>query len=231
MFFSHSGAMGDIIYHLPVIRELGGGDFRIIPADRDGFRSAEDFAYQSIAPLLDSVKFLSSIAWSDAPVGICFDGWRRQLNFSKNLTNQAASWLGMADISPSCDPWLSVHANRVAPVVISHSSRNYNPRFPWRNVLSKYEGRVVFVGRIYEHCWFCEQFGFVPHYETKNLLEVAEVIAGSKFFIGNPSAPLAIAEGLKHPCIAASFADVNACVFYHRPGQQHCWESVDLWEA
>lgn len=230
MIFSHSGAIGDIIYHLPVVRELGGGDFYVIPADLDGYRCSNDMQFRSIAPLLETVPFLSKSGWSDRPVGICFNGWRRVLDFRKSLTNQAAAWLGMADIPATCDPWLIVDSNPVAAVTISNSNRNNHPEFPWNEVVRRYGKHAVFIGPADEYAAFVERHGDIPHYPTADMLEAARAIKGSKFHIGNPSAPVAVAEGLKHPCIVASMPSIDACVFYHRPGHQHCWGKVDWWE-
>lgn len=231
MIFSHSGAMGDIIYHLPVMRELGGGHLAILPANRDGYRGPEDMQFQALKPLVERQPYITGVGWADKPTGLCFDGWRTQLDFSKNLTTQVTQWLNLPPLSATCPPWLTVEKKSLAPVVINHSTRNYDPRFPWGKVLERYQGQLLFVGLEAEHHWFTQNFGPVPWVPTKNLLEVAEIIAGSKFFIGNPSAALAIAEGLKHACIAASWPGISHCVWYHRPGQQHCWDTCDLWEA
>lgn len=232
MIVSHSGAMGDIIYHLPVIDALGGAEFFFLPANRDGYRTPEDMQYRALKPLLEVQPYLTAVGWSAVPVGLCFDAWRRCLDFSKNLTTQATQWLGMTPISDSCAPWLhGVEPKVVAAVTLSRSQRNHHPNFPWRQVVEKYGAKAVFLGTVSEHNEFVDRYGFVQFYPTTDFLELAAVIKGGKFHIGNPSGPVAVAEGLKHPCIVASFPEINACVFYHRPGHQHCWDKVDFWEA
>jgi hypothetical protein len=42
----------------------------------------------------------------------------------------------------------------------------------------------------------------VKYYPIKNALDFAQIIKGSKLYLGNQSTGLAIAEGLKHPRVA-----------------------------
>lgn len=233
MKFSHSGAIGDIIYHLPVVKELGGGEFYIIPADRDFYRSRTDMQYTSLKPLLEVQSYLTKVGWSDVRVGICFDEWRARLDFSKNLTNQAAQWLGMAPIPDTCPPWLEVgEPNLVAPVVFARSTRNNNPNFPWKTLVDKYRDKAVFLGVPGEHEAFVAEFGHIPNYQTKDLLEAAKVIKGGKLFISNATGLLAVAEGLKQKCIISSTPVISHCVCYVRPWHQHCWDIVEeMWDV
>ena len=73
--------------------------------------------------------------------------------------------------------------------------------FPWRKVVETYGDRASFVGTEKEWRDFCFSFGNVARIPTKTMLDLARVIAGAKMFIGNQSAPAAIAEGLKKPLI------------------------------
>ncbi len=49
---------------------------------------------------------------------------------------------------------------------------------------------------------FESEVGKIQCYKPPDLLAAAQVIAGAEFFIGNQSACLAIAQGLRHPGIA-----------------------------
>jgi hypothetical protein len=63
---------------------------------------------------------------------------------------------------------------------------------------------------------------------TKNLLDVARLIAGSELFIGNQSSAGAVAEGLKHRSIQEVSLAIPDCIF-KRPSVQHVWDGrVDL---
>ena len=61
---------------------------------------------------------------------------------------------------------------------------------------------------------------------TKNFLEVAQLIAGSKLFIGNQSAPYAVAEGLKHNSILEVTLPSPDCI-YERDNGRYCFRYPD----
>jgi hypothetical protein len=98
-------------------------------------------------------------------------------------------------------PWL----NGIEPdprgsgrIIINRTTRYQNPLFRWREIVQHYGHRLLFVGTKEEHHTFCGKFGTVQHQPTRDLLEAARLIAASAMFIGNQSACLAIAEGMKH---------------------------------
>lgn len=224
MNFSHSGAIGDIVYHLPIVKKLGGGVFHILPCSR--YPTSNDAQFKGLAPLLERQSYITRVEWSERPVGINFDAWRARLDFGKNLTDQAAQWLGMDSFDP-LESWLDVTPNLQAPVVFARSHQiNFSHTFDWPMLVRKYKGRSVFLGHPDEHEVFCRGYGEVPYYPTGDLLEAARVIAGSRLFIGNPTALTAIAEGLKVNTIIASAPFVDHCVYYKRPNVQHCWDDV-----
>lgn len=105
-------------------------------------------------------------------------------------------------------------------IVINRTDRYQNKFFPWREIVQFYGSRLLFVGTRDEHRKFCDQFGIVPYRETKDMLDVAELINGSLLFIGNQSCANAIAEGLKHDSIQETALDIPDCIF-KRSNAQH----------
>lgn len=101
------------------------------------------------------------------------------------------------------EPWLTGIApdpRSKGKVVIHRSPRYHNAYFRWNAVVHHYgPDRIIFLGTQEEHARFCQSYGQVPHIPTKDLLEMAQLIAGSDLFMGNQSVGLAIAEGMKHP--------------------------------
>jgi len=98
-------------------------------------------------------------------------------------------------------PWITgiqPDARSRGRIVIARSPRYHNSYFRWKQIVEHYNDRLLFVGLPEEHRRFVEQFGKVEYAPTKDLLEVAQLIAGSELFIGNQSAPMAVAEGMKH---------------------------------
>lgn len=121
------------------------------------------------------------------------------------------------------EKWLRVdHPVRVGDydVILHRSTRYQNPAFPWKAVLKKYGKRALMVGLEQEHSIFTQQFGKVEFHRTGDFLELARVIAGAKLFIGNQSAPYAIAEGLKMPAILEACPTALDCQF-ERPDLQN----------
>jgi hypothetical protein len=122
-----------------------------------------------------------------------------------------------------CDQWLhGIKKSKETKdvIVINRTGRYRNWTFPWMTVVRKYKHRLMFVGLEHEWKEFCGHFGYVEFRRTSNLLEVAELIAGSLLFIGNQSCANAIAEGLKHPMIQETDLEHPDCIF-KRSNAQH----------
>ena len=121
--------------------------------------------------------------------------------------------------------WLSCNVSDKGKgrVVINRTSRYQNPFFPWKRILEYYGDKILFVGLESEHRAFCEQFGQVEYAPTKNMLELAEIIAWSLLFIGNQSSANAINEGLKHNLIQETALDIPDCIF-KRDNAQHVYD-------
>lgn len=79
----------------------------------------------------------------------------------------------------------------------------------------------MFLGLESEYRDFVREFGHISFIPTKNLLEVANLIASAILFIGNQSCPLAIAEGLHKRTIVECCCFAMDCI-HRRPGNIHC---------
>ena len=112
-------------------------------------------------------------------------------------------------------PWLKVKPSAVSKgrIVINRTGRYRNDCFPWAKVVDHYKHLPLFVGLEHEWREFCGHFGYVDYLPTQNLMQVAQLIAGSELFIGNQSCANAIAEGLKHPRIQETSLVFPDCVF------------------
>src|SRR6185369_9369958 len=75
--FYHSGDYGDIIYSLPTIRELGGGEIYLGPDNRSGMATRQKFdatIAANIIPLLEAQPFIHSAAFAkDLPPETRYD--------------------------------------------------------------------------------------------------------------------------------------------------------------
>lgn len=119
-------------------------------------------------------------------------------------------------------PWVSAKPSPRSSgrVIINRTFRYQNPHFPWRKIVEFYGDRLLFVGSSAEHEGFSATFGAVEKIHTANLLEIAELIAGSMLFIGNQSCANAVAEGLKHRTIQEVSLTMPDCI-YARENAQH----------
>jgi hypothetical protein len=117
-----------------------------------------------------------------------------------------------ADKSPKSD----------GKIIINRTFRYRNPNFQWKQVVDFYGDKLLFVGMPNEHEDFCNQFGYVEYKPTKDLLEAAQLIAGSLLFIGNQSVCGAIAQGLHHPIITEVAMHIPDCIF-KRDNAQYCY--------
>lgn len=225
--YKHSGDAGDSIYACPAIRVTGGGTLFLAKADFTRVQMDEKSA-ANIRPLLEAQPYIKEVLmWHGQAVAFDLDLFRYEWNLASNIAEQhlKAFGLPLAEVN---NAWLTVDSNTVQPVVINRTARYRNPHFPWRRVADKYRKDAVFVGSTEEHEDFCERFGAIGFYETANLLDLAEVIAGCKLFIGNQSTPYAIAEGLKKPVIQELCLACPNCVFTRRGAQIVAGERIEL---
>lgn len=78
--------------------------------------------------------------------------------------------------------------------------------------LQKYKDKLVFIGSQKEYDIFCKKYTTLPFAgKFNNLLQIAEVIAGAKAHIANPTGLFAVSECLKVPrmLIGSQFIKVN----------------------
>lgn len=147
--------------------------------------------------LLSQYQFVECTIYKDEPINIDLDQFRLlPFNLDKG---QISRWyfyvFGLsADL---CKPWLKIdsYPEMKEYILLSRSHRYRTPGIDY-SFINRYP-KVAFVGVEEE---FNEMKAFIPGLEYRrvnNFLELARVIAGSKFFIGNQSFPFSLAEGLK----------------------------------
>jgi len=100
-------------------------------------------------------------------------------------------------------PWLTVpKVTQIPgrPIVINRTQRWLPPQpgAEWEQWLAlDWDQEAVFVGLPNEYVAFQQQIGWnIPYQETRTQLELAQIIAGAKMFIGNQSQALALSIGL-----------------------------------
>lgn len=223
--FYHSGDSGDIVYSLPTVRALGGG---IVYLGPDGYPRMQPrqhltwSLFENIAPLLKAQSYVEDCLYSPKAGVAQFNLNEFRMEILREVLNTKPGYnlarVHLHHFQQRLDedkkPWLTVPAPRhEADVIVARTERYHNGRFDWRKVVSVYKDRIAFIGTENEWRLFCMQFGDVPHAGTKNLLEVAQVIAGSKLFVGNQSCPFAIAVGLGHAAVLEDCYTAADCYY------------------
>ncbi len=222
--FVHGGDVGDLIYALPTVRELGGGTLIMSPCATREKMTAMKAA--RIAPLLEFQPYIKCTAFEEQapPAAYNFNTFRSRLPTSKgkSLALIQSEMFGKNGHTTNA-PWLTVDRPVKFDgydVILHRSTRYHNAAFPWKRVVQKYGKRALMVGLEQEYSIFTKEFGKVEFHRTGDFLELARVIAGAKLFIGNQSAPYSIAEGLKRPAILESCPTALDCQF-NRPDVQN----------
>lgn len=226
--FYHSGDSGDIIYSLPTVRALGGGILYLGPDGYPKMMPRQHMTwelYENIAPLLKAQPYVSDCLFSPKSSVAQFNLNEFRMEVLREVLNTKPGYnlarVHLHHFQQRLDedkkPWLTVPDPRhEAEVIISRTERYHSGTFDWRKVLKCYSGKLAFVGSENEWRLFCMQFGDVPHVKTKDLLEAAQVIAGSKLFVGNQSCPYAIAVGLGHTAVLEDCYTAADC-YFERP--------------
>lgn len=216
---THAGDLGDLCVAIPTILHKG-IRCNICLIDNGQTKGILNRAH-IIRPLLESQPIIDSVRpWRNERVDWASEGFRPKWHDSiKNLAEchaQHALDTGFIDSLPDFSvPWLTVDADTgyAERVILNRSARYQNVSFPWKAVVKHYGPRCLFIGVPEEHRDFCRQFGNVEYRPTKDMLEVAKIIAGSALIIANQSACMTIAEGLKHPRIQESCMTIPDCIY------------------
>lgn len=225
--FKHSGASGDLIYSMALMRHLGGGNLflhlhQIDWIGRHYYGSAPDPFHQGRMTLDDyehmrdfvlAQSYVNDFRVLDQSTEITHNLDRFRPLFvghPGNYVDIYAVAFGIDDPATRAQirtqPWLTVPTPTLLSgrdVVINRTTRWLPPELDpqwarWR--IEGLEQRAVFVGLESEHAAFEQATGWtIPRYATPTLLDLAAVIAGAKLFIGNQSQALALAIGLGTP--------------------------------
>lgn len=228
--FKHSGTLGDILYSLPVVKYLNGGEFYLhlnqVSWIAQYYYKSQPSSYHEnkmnsrdiefMQDFMMSQPYIKKFAALDPKQEITHNLDRFRPTFVHHPTNYIQIYcecFNITDLDTQNQiinqPWFSVPNPRSIPghnIIINRTGRGWTPqeRNPqwdlWRE--QKWDQQAIFVGLPEEYQEFCTWSKWQLDYiETKNLLEVAEIIAGATLFIGNQSMALSLAQGLQIPYI------------------------------
>jgi hypothetical protein len=204
--FLLGGRLGDLIHVLWVAKNTPGKhDFFI--TDRrdlhsDGFQYPLQQTVDELLPVLAQQSWFNSLTVYDNQVEFGewlsnLSMWRRYV-YSNSWTPLLATTFGVPLIP---GPWIQLpKISGWEDRIVFHCSVHQARRGHWNIPIEKYnDTRAIFVGTTEEYRLFGYQMEF---YQPKNLREHFDIINSCKYFIGNQSAPLAMAHALDVPRLA-----------------------------
>jgi len=188
-----------------------------------------------VKPLIEAQSYVGAVhIWKDEKLHWESEKFRpygyvnNKLNLAHNHAQAAVRDGFIRDMPDVSKPWLRVEPDTLFRnrVIINRSPRYNNPSFPWVEVMKYFGEMIVFIGLAEEHARFCEAFGQVEYQPTEDFLQAARMIAGSALFIGNQSACMTIAEGLKHPRIQETCITHPDCIYPGSNRKQYVIDGV-----
>lgn len=209
--FKHFGLIGDIIYSIPAMKALASGKeihlhlhinqpslYKKTMRHYNEGKILTEKSVEMIAPLLLSQPEIKCCdIFSDQHIDFDLDDFRKY-PFDYNM-GHICRWyfLAYGISSDLSKPWLQVTTNDnfKDEIIISRSFRYHAPGISY-DFMKDY-GNIGFVGLPEEYEDMKKSIPQIKYYPVKNFLELARIIGGCKFFIGNQSFPYSLAEAIK----------------------------------
>ena len=192
--FRHGGSYGDMIFGLPAVIALGGGEYIL----------REDMA-PSMKRLLEvqpylTVKVVNHAEWKQFIPTYDLDKFR-----GVSELHVAKMHLKAFDVTYDLTrPYLfNIAPKRIARIAVQDTGRQ---RFPGHTVnwerLRPHLKDCIFIGNDWDYDIFQEDRKMqIARHKCDDIYEFAQVIAGCDLFVGNMSIGQTIAEGLKKPYV------------------------------
>lgn len=234
--FYHSGDLGDIIYSLPTIKALGGGNLYLGPNHRVGQPPEKEITQRvvdNLQPILNDQPYLKLVKFNDNhTVGINYNLNQFRLPFvdwnQGRCTVEEAETIKHTNLVKLYQlefnipgelyltKWLTCNESisyTNYPIVVNRTFRYRNPDFPWCDIVDTFRDKIIFLGLPAEYEDFCNKFGDIKYVETPEFYTAYKIINGCKLFIGSQSFLYSLAEGLKKPCLQESsyYMQTNLC--------------------
>lgn len=196
-----------------------------------------EYTFDMMKPLLTSQEYIEDYqVYEGETVDFDMDKIRQEI-FTNQPKGSLNRWFFYAFPEMANDlskPWIKVDPVYHDKIIINFTFRHRNP---WVNYffIKEYQDRIVFAGLESEHKQFCEQFNLEMDYlEVNNFNELAQGIAGCKFFMGNQSFCFQLAEALKVPRLLEVFPIIpnvipvgeNAYDAYHQGAIEYYFKKL-----
>ena len=199
--------MGDIIYSLPTIMAYGGNAVLYLKFNHLKFFYELLKQQPYICEIKDKTTIESPFINLDKyrPVSRIKKSQHLVLSHLESQQQENSNWIN--------NPWLFfIEPKYVADIIINRTKRYHDKQEIDWNLLKPYENKCKFIG--YEKEWkqFVQEYNLdIPFFPIANGLELAQIIKGSKLFIGNQSCSFSLAEAMKHPRCLEVYYELNNC--------------------
>jgi hypothetical protein len=218
--FRHGGKIGDVIFSLPTIRELGGGILYLPEKTPDAcnnlYSSLKDLLLQQ--PYIKEVReYPSGYPYMQlAPdIHIDYDLDRARLQPMKGVIHIVKRYMDAfgIDYPGRKEPWLAVSDRpfqyrfwniETDYVLVNYTARHITndqlhitSQVNWKRVIESIKLPKYFIGTTEEWMSFREKIGhFIPKLETDDILDAALLVKDAKAVYCNQSSILALAQSL-----------------------------------
>ena len=216
---SHSGHLGDLIYALPIIKELSktktcnlivkvnqpyNGQYFKHPS---GNIMISERSFNMLLPLLKEQSYLNSVTvytnqtidvdldfFRDLPISNQFHSFRWYYHLVGKQADMTLPYLDVKPHSTIKDKIVIVRTFRARNVFIDYS-------------FLKHYDNLLFLGTKDEYEDLKQSVPNLEFYDVKDFLELAQIIKSCKFYLSNQTFAYAIAEGLKVPRLLEAYPD------------------------
>lgn len=204
MTAAHSGGLGDIVYAVPVMRQL---NITKIFIKRSYYYEPYGDLYRASCRLLQQAGFEVLPTSGDYHPMEFEPGLKFDYNMDKfrlqprrGTNHIITSYNNQFKTTATFDPWLTITgSNTVEP---EYSLIHLTPRWRtgslvnWRKVLASITGKVYFIGFQNEWVEFCSRYGNIEWLPCADILEMAIFIRDCKALYCNQSVALTLAQGM-----------------------------------
>lgn len=235
--FMHSGNLGDIIYSIPCMYALAeNANIHLhLKVNIDGSYGKMKHPLGKFMLNEKVAELLQPLLLAQNRIKTCnlYDG--QQIDFDLDKIREFPLLLDRGNIARwyflifgvnynLCNPWLYVKPDESVKnaIIVARSQRYHSPGINY-SFLKNYP-EVLFLGLPEEYEEMKKMVPGIIYRPTKNFLELARIIAGSRLFIGNQSFPFAIAEALKVKRLLEVYFRAPNVTVYGENGYDFCFQ-------
>lgn len=227
--FIAGGKMGDFIHSLFVVKNICQQQNQqahiYLSNQGDAWRFGLQKAYDDLKDFVMSQSYIDKFEILSKPLQDTFidlNSWRANLgNINPTIGSYTKCWSDVLSqhyhfpISKEQYQWLHAYPNRLShnKIVISRTHYRHNSAFPWPQIMNNPPCSAIFLAsNMVEWNKFPYKSPHITLHQATSISEMASIIGSCKMFIGNQSAPFAIASALDIPRLVE--LELDPAMFY-----------------